>query len=393
MATELGWNSWIWGVLLCCTSSSYVIWCAEADRRLGTKIAAIRAAGEPLRPADFRRERPPMERNAAPALVDLLATSLAEHSFSKDDVPDWLRDRSLFLRQQDGGFAPIDGIAEIAPAFEQACALPECDWGTQFRSPLIKTLRPYGGDQRRLALALNALAREEACRGRFAEAVGLIDALLRHSAFIGSAPGLLMMLLEVSVEQAALETLRGLALDVGRMDPPTRGRLRQITRRLADESDVFHHARAAMHYERALVFDVVVADPSQLRQELGPVSFLGESALLSPLRKFDAMSAMACFEQCSAALEAPTREAASRLAPRNPFRGWSALPHFYSAVLLPNFNSAIERHHDRLALRRRVSREIAAQLFEADHGRPPGTIEELVPDYLSRLNPEPTGGW
>ncbi|MDX2200143.1 MAG: hypothetical protein SF069_14370 [Phycisphaerae bacterium] len=304
-----------------------------------------------------------------------------------------MHDRSLFLRQQDGGFAPIDVIAEIAPAFEHACGLPQCDWRTKFRSPLIQTLRPHLGDQRRFAVALNALAREEACRGRFAEAVGLVDALLLHSAFLGSDPGLLPLLVEISAEQLALETLRGLAPDVGRMDQPTRGRLRQLTRRLADESDLFHRARAAMHYERAFFFDVVVTDPSQLRRELGPMSLLGESALLSPLRKFDAIFAMACFEQCSAALQAPTREAALQLAPRYPFRGWSALPQLYSAVLLPNFDIAIARHHDRLALRRRVSREIAAQVFEADHGRPLSTIEELVPDYLSQLNPEPSGGW
>ena len=64
---------------------------------------------------------------------------------------------------------------------------------------------------------------------------------------------------------------------------------------------------------------------------------------------------------------------------KQPVRNW----------MLPSLGRTVAFYHDGLARRRMAAIALAIRLYEIDHGRRPGELAELVPDYLDEVPRDP----
>jgi hypothetical protein len=60
-----------------------------------------------------------------------------------------------------------------------------------------------------------------------------------------------------------------------------------------------------------------------------------------------------------------------------------------SRHVLPAHERAVLKHFQHLSWRRRAAVALAARLYEVDHGRKPGSVRDLVPEYLEAIPLDP----
>jgi hypothetical protein len=70
-------------------------------------------------------------------------------------------------------------------------------------------------------------------------------------------------------------------------------------------------------------------------------------------------------------------------------RGLAGMAHVLSVTCAPNFQGTVKEHFCMLARRRMAAAALAIRLYELDHGRLPGQLDQLVPRYVPAVPSDP----
>lgn len=384
-------------------------WGHEAHRRLQAEIERIQARGEPIFPEDFDPpEEIPDDQNAVAAL-----TSASEN----------LTFATTAQQEALDGFIGLDDLTEVHWAsiaeFErdnaETLALTrksrsksKADWGVLFRDPAIniQQVLPSLSTQRRLARVLRRVVLSQHRRGHDQQAIATILDLSHQAWVVDQMPTLVSHLTALAIDALAGAAIERCAHDlaIGELPAVSRETLRDLIAVLLDEWSLRSGLRVAMQVERMFQLDTVrgivqgrISLTSLPTGGAGTVSFL-EDALVLPVMPLFELDGALMITQMGRILRACDRaswpEALEVISPLE--REWEAASHGLgkirrplSNVLVPSLNRGIFLHYRVTARHRMAAIALAIRLYEVDHGRRPGALAELVPDYLDAVPPDP----
>jgi len=387
---------------------AYLWWggyCAE--RELQTRIAAIRTAGEPIDLEDFDPVFVPDDQNAYLAFVGAAqAVEVAEVEGNELGVLD---DSSLARRRPDLVKQIVDANAAALGLARQARALPGVDTGIRMRSPAVSMLCPDLSPLKRLGELLCATAAYRHHTGDDREAVESLRDVLRLARVVDETPTFIGHLLSVSIESLAMDTLESIApgLRAGRKDVGTdasedaRRQVMLLTAELLDKTELEGGLLRAFLGERALMLDAArcTVDGTLSMSEIygdsptGPVEFAQNMlARLRWKRELpELVDAMTMNVDAARRDTWPEAKKKAYVAGEGKFfsRSWKFRQPSLVEVLIPSLNRGVMLHFKAVALRRMGAAALAVRLYEADYGRRPGTLGELVPEYLPAVPEDP----
>jgi hypothetical protein len=362
-------------------------WSLRAQAGLDAKIAALRAAGEPMLLQDLTARTLPDEQNAA--LDYLEAAKLVRTGTAAWDNRTGKWSAPVHPYRTALGRALLATIAsENAPAVDRARrarAKPDAAWPVVWTSPAASLLLPELAPQRTLFVAVESTALAAHAAGDDVRAMELCEGSLHHARMLGRHPTLIGTLVALGITGGTAQAIELIAAD---LSPEGRDPARRVIVALLDEAPARAAMHAALHAERAMLydnaryaigngFDVFTGAPD-------PWASLGTKAL-RPVLWRDLNAGIAYMGDVIAASGAATtapgyrsREPAHPTATRNPYINLvSAVPHL----------ERVHETHFRVSTGRRMAAiALAVRLYALDHdGRLPATLDELVPVYLPHV--------
>ena len=382
----------------------------HADRRLRAALDPVVAEGGPVRPADLNPPAVPDEVNSAAylkqamAAIDMLNDSPAA---SSSGAPFYSAEWESLSEKS------VAGSAKVFPLARQARAFRQVDWGTRVKRPPISVTLPYLNQARHMANTVGDAALYAHANGDDAAAVEAIRDVRHLAKAVGHDPFIICHLVEVGIESLALQRLQMIAagLQVAPEDatapqppvpfpttkantprrPATRAQVRVLIAELLDERDVDASLKRALAGERVAHLDTA--------------DWMAESSrVLRPMYQLDTVRMLEQDEVLMEAAAQPTWPEvrgvlARRLAgkppppappaPAAPGTSAKRQPVDYARVLSSTLlgGGIMNGRFFEISLRARAERRmtaasLAAQLYRADHGEWPPSLQALVPNYL-----------
>lgn len=382
-------------------------WGYEAHRRLQAEIDRIQAAGEPIFPKDFDpTDVLPDSDNAAVALreaMDKLTTTAEFDGILKNDAA--LSELTPEQWQEIARFAQTN--AEALASVNRARSMSGYDWGIRFRTPAIKVLQPHLAPLRKLAKTLRCTAAYYHRTGEDDRAIGVIRDALRLAETSVEPPTVISYLVGIYCYKKTASAIEFCAHDlaIGKRPGVERMGIEALVAELLDESEIQQGLLRAMYGERALELDcarLIVAG------RVSPTAVFGGGnvwvidvclgTVCRPLLELDGTRMLEHMEDIILAISEPNWLAASRIvAPREIAleRSKDALDMLKKPIswyFLTPLARSLALHYGTLAERRMAAIALAMRLYELDHGRRPGELAQLVPDYLSAVPLDPMAG-
>jgi hypothetical protein len=405
-----------------------VWWGREAERRLQAALAPLVAEGWPVRAADMNPPPVPEEVNAAAYLkaaikaIDAANDSPAASSLTYPSYPPYGAEWEALAE------ASVAGSAKAFPLARRARAFDRFDWGTRVKRPAVATPLPHLNDARHMANTVGDAALHAHVNGDDAAALEAVRDVLHLDRGVGAEPFLVTHLVRVGIESLALSRLQviapGMAVapdgaDGGATTTPADGAPAALPapkaatqRRAAGRAQV-RALVAELLDERDLAASQLRAYASERAGQVDTAEWMGELAPMTrPMFRLDAVRMI---ERNAALMEAaaqPSSPAANAVLARAAGAGPPAPPtganlfnpprvgrvkreRIDYPVLLSSklanigMGRAIEHHMRVRAERRMTAVSLAAQLYRADTGRWPPSIEALVPKYLPEVPVDP----
>ena len=415
------WGLWIGVacvVLIAGLAVGYRLWTRAARARLDATLDQLRREGEPVSPADLAR--PPVapddnavfDLRAAAMLID--ATSVAWKNYQSiglEDVPPE-QARSVVAKVLE----PEESRKALARV-RAARGKRSADWQTPVSSPLVSMLLPDLGLQRNVAELCRAAATDARSRKDYGDTVEYTRDILVVSRAAMSQPALISHLTAVGISmvaagqvEEALPTLRvasaGGASAAGPAaqgeQPATPEQVRGLIAELLDESDCRRGLIQGLRDERVMELDTALAivdgklDAAAVFAGAGVAAGSVAPAMLMP-KPMILSDAKILVDYNTATIKAlqrsPDYPAYGLNAPADPFGPAGGQPlrgHAMARLLMPAYQHAIVTHYHALAERRLAAAALAVKWYQADHdGKPPATLEELVPKYLPAAPADP----
>jgi len=304
-----------------------------------------------------------------------------------------------------------DKYADVLRRMDAADLRGAVDWQPGYTSPLLQYEYPKTdlNGMRALAQLLQAdawLAHRSGDAGRALRRSGQMLALSRA---VGHQPQIVPHLVAIGLSALGTTTagevvpeLKVAAAGGQGADPRE---VRELIADLLDERPLREGWRRAIVGERVMVVDVIqcLADGritlSELRrsEDEGAVQnaafrFVGRGYLLDNAAAVAAYDA-GLLSAAEGAADAPAARAALPQALLDEIK--TSKRYLMASILTPTMERAVNVHYRCIAERRLVATALAIKLYEADHGgRPPETLEALVPEYLAAVPRDPlaTGG-
>ncbi len=382
----VGVSRWWWGVYA---------WGA-----LHAEIDRLRAAGEPMDAADSDLPPVPDERNAAIPLKE------AAEIHARLSSP-----ASLGSTTQPANTVPVDievederlaAVARIRELVREARLRPEVNWGYRNRS--FKNLPPNLMPLYRVADTLHDVATKQIEGGDHAGALDTLEDLLA----LGDRVDAYRMLLAEFLNHAISEWVAELVEKAMRSYPAISwedtfgtiepARLRGFIHQLLDDRSLCEGMVWGFRCERFVQLDVLMllldgcySESASMGPGLPRVGALW-AFLLRPMFMLDGLRVL-CFNTTSteSAKASSWPEAISRHA-YEPFEVRPGLwldSRSLSAMLMPDFTSSIKRAFEVRSQRRMAAVALTLRVYEAEHGRLPETLQELVPNYLPHVPQNP----
>jgi len=378
-------------------------WGWEAERRLSQRVAAYRAAGQPVLSEDFALPPISDEKNAAVALrqASALLGKLPDTPvpFSNLLVPDVQAQHRDFVAQF---------LHDQTEALRLLRAARDCQaarWGTVLASPVIDVCLRDVGWQRDLAklLMLTAIHRHQTADD--AEAVESIRDMLALARHVEDGePFLMTHLVRVAIDALATQAVEDICRDL-RVAPAgvlpgdgsaPRQTVLALIAELLDERSLQTGGQMAMYGERLLQLDCVqrlTAGQLGLLAATKSPSALERVALLvmAPAWKLDGLGMLERTTRLAEAIVADNwPDAQSKLPARQPAAsGPVAAVRLISSVMEPSLDRAVLIHFRVRVERRLAATALAIRLFEIDHGRRPSSLTALVPHFLAAVPSDP----
>ena len=401
-------------LLLVALTAVRLVWGWESQRRLERILDPVVARGEPLRVSQL--EQPKLDdkvnglaylRNAAGA-VNRGAWSPSNTGMNFDAAytpysPNW----------HAVAGPSVAANAKVFPLARQARAQDKFDFGVTFATPAVVTSPGPLDPLRILANTLRDSAEWAHEMGDDAAALETIRDMRHESVALWSQPFIIDELVGIGIDQSAnamiLEIAPGLRIIDGAAPPPPvsatagpfppaaplsapRGVTRANVHRLIDE--LLDDIAANQGMNRALAGERVVhLDAAEHVARFAPV--------LRPMFELDAVRMLevdAILEDAASKPDWPAASAVMVRAPVWPTTAPSAgrrqpIDHTRTLgsnlVSLSGLSRAIEHILRARAERRMAAVSLAAQLYRADTGRWPVSLNALVPRYLPSLPFDP----
>ncbi|MEZ0265152.1 MAG: hypothetical protein ACAI43_10530 [Phycisphaerae bacterium] len=377
-------------------------WGWSVDRKVRAQWDATRRRGEPTTASEVTLPSPPAGQDAWPvivraggAVVDGASPRLSnlEYTAYPPYGPKW---RTL-AEKSEAAHGQVFALARKARAFPLARLFDTVDLSLDWRDPGYYRARG-------VVQVLVDGAQIAETKGNHVEAVErLRDAMhvaraLRQDPFMGgqySTGGV-----EEIVCHGAFVVGPGLDLRAaGSNGPATRAAVHGLIADLLDQQPAVDAMAAALATDRLFA--------TTLTREGG-----GPRRVLAPMREGQLLRANEMFASAIAAVRQPDWPAARTALVPHPRRGWTsdehdgltalyagrdadalarALPQhdYWFLFAYPSLERVLEHHYRALAERRAAAAALAAQLFRADHGRCPRSLDELVPTYLPAVPRDP----
>jgi hypothetical protein len=389
------WIRWTIVVVPIVLLISHAIWGYAEGAGVRRRVEALKAAGEPILPADFT----PLADGAGNGGDDILAagdavTAYREANPAYDDL-----DAALPLRTEERlviETALADLSAPLAQ-LERARGTPRQDWKLDLSSPvLVKFLLPSVlNGQRSLCVLLGAAALLDHEKGDDASALGRIDRILFVARFNDRHPSLVGHLVSIGCTALACETVYQIAPDLrvgsgaGEVSPPE---VRRIIDLLLDEEHPRAGLRLAMRGERMVQLDTIESilnGKMDLQRTTRPPDTSGKSAgadsvtryFVGPVFRHNACVMLDHMTPLIPLADEPDLPAARANSP--PARQRGSWLNLLADILLPSLDRAFEAHHRANSDRRMAATALAIRCYAVDHGgKRPARLDELVPQYL-----------
>jgi hypothetical protein len=392
----------------------FAAWHYYADQRLQAAIDKIKAAGEPLFPADFNTPPIPDEDNAV-----VLLEQAGEMILANEELLSLRLDGCFAFVGSDDEFISSCGIlvenyAEALDLVRQARKRPQARWPTKAQSPLLHFEICNLAAQRSIAKLLAIRIRWLVLHSQHAEAARSIGDILTVAAVVDQHVSLLGHLVALSIEEYALRTIEnnggGLAnsdtLPREHLEMSLQDEMRHLIRQLLSEDRLKARFLYALQFERALQFDILqevirmkvslnglAIDESSSWKYRWPLTHL----LTEPPLQIIAAELIDYSIQCLPASQASTypEHDAMHAAVRKPTRlarpedSALRIQGSMASIVAPSFDRANLLHYHLLSRRRMAATALAIRLFELDHGHRPQTLNELVPEYLPSVPADP----
>jgi hypothetical protein len=394
LALTVAWIAFLVGVRLW--------WGWEADRRWEAAIARYRAAGQPALRADFAGAPISDEDNAAAYLRTAIEIMRNSQPGATPVGP--LREDAVILTVADE--------REILELVRRACACERADWGEEYQrleSTELSDLRALG------QMLADMMGSEWRCgdgRAVIERAHDMLGLAEQTSAF---GPLMPVEFVRIRTEallcwrlQQALPVIRaGLAEAKSESEcvPASRAQITTLMSSLLDERGCQDYWQRAMHGERMRMLELA-SDPRRGILPLLVSSWFLETcgfnmkltyhrlavALTSPIWTLFCVRAADVMTVFGEAVAAPSLPSASRPLHASQSADWSlrGLPYTLSVFAVPAVTpSGLSTMFGALAQRRMAATALAMCLYEADHGRRPAALAELVPAYLPAVPVDP----
>jgi hypothetical protein len=406
-------------------------WGWEAERRMRRMLDPVIARGEPVGMADLNKHTIPDEANAAvyfkmaARVVRKAPPSADPPASSSVTFPDYPPYGATWDRM---AAAAVAANPEAFRLMRKGRTVDRFNWGTRFTTPGIAVLLPHLNDARHLANLISDSALHAHFSGDDAAALETLADLRHQARSLYTEPIVVSHHVAIGIDMISLHGLQVMApaLRIGPdgIPPPpafgdsTRGvdlvptspshpprpaspsQVRALIAELLDERDTVAGLKGALGGERALQVDMA--------------EWMGRAApTLRPMYLLDAVRMLHVDEAVMEAAAQPNWPAAKAVIDRAIARkavpppptpqanmfGTVAItqrePNDHPRLLSSNLigglsvSRAIERNMQLRAERRMAAVSLAAQLYRADHGTWPPTLEALVPKYLPQVPRDP----
>lgn len=330
------WRWWLsWAALPLWGAAAFLLWSganALSNSALDRELDRVRAAAQPLVPAQSARPFPPDEDNAA--LLFLRAMAILKPS-------DGAWDRSAFTRDWSRG-ADLAPLAELwvsanAPALEdlkKAALRPACRFPIDYSKGAAADA-PGFLSSGRCAELLACAARLAHERGDVEEADRLIAVLLRLGVELGREPMLSTSVAGLSVFKTGFDLCQT-AFDTGlRPGPATRALIRSLRPGLFKDAQV-----ASLLLERSMLLSFFLSHPARTDASTPFAHRLVLWAPFRPYLKWDLARFCRLFSDAVSHALAPSESGAWTRPTTEDIRrrgGWlarSLIPHFPTLALL-----------------------------------------------------------
>ena len=423
-----GWRAFVVLALVLVTAlgTAWALWRVGAQRRLDAVVDGIEARGEPIHLSDFE---PGTAHRPTLANADNAAYHLrqAEAKWPRVDggvlitETDWYQWSPPHQLDSDRpAERPPDPVADnrayldsLAPAIEslrRAAAAPAAEWDVALGKTSIDTLLPHLGEQRTLAWLIMDAAERALEIGDTRLALELIRLTLQTAPATNCPPPTLIgHLVFISINSVVFEPLEeslpGMVIPADATDP-TRQEAEALLAWLSDDGPLRESHIQAFVGERMGVHDIglAVADGRlegdafvlEVIYNLPPWAAGPLRLGISPLILHDTAFMVEYLDTLRDAAESADTEPQMQAAITSAYPGGigaelDAHPyrHLVSRTFLAAYEAAIRTHFQALARQRLAAAALAVKLYEADHGRRPGRLAELVPDYLPAVPMDP----
>ncbi len=388
-------------------------WGHRANARLSALVTEIQARGEPIHFDDMIQDPVPDDQNKAHYLRKALAqwptvpgmtirVTDTDWCSDPDSHPDPITDNPAYLAQ----------LEPILTLLEQADAAPHCRWGIKLQSPVINFGLPRMGEQRRLARLINDAESRAAQAGDAALALRLIRLTsVLAQAVNADPPTLIGHLVGISINatgDSAVETLLP-TLDIP-ADPkaPARTQAQRLLQQLTDETPIEVSMHNAWIGERWMAYDTTTSLLEQ-RILLNEIGFITSDfpdwmnapllAIFRPILVNDAVFQIRYYNNMIDTLEQETGRRAFVTQFNQRYiheygmtagEYLEANPYLYPvSSWLTYIPSVLKTHYEKIATRRMTAVALAIKLYEADHGKRPDSLDQLIPDYLPAVPVDP----
>lgn len=381
-------------------------------RRLNTAIDRWRSAGRPFWPDDLPLPAVPPEQDGFPLLQEA-----AENCYFPREQRERLRPRPGPQWPDDPHTvrAAVASCADSLAQLREIRARPHADWQVDITSPGKFPVLVNGGKIRSLLTVAGAAAVLDARQGDSASALRRLDEILHAARLVGEHPSLIGPLVRAYCEREALRALQ-VCMPHLKITEEARGaggtvsgrQARDLVNALLDDASLAAAVQQALYGECLIPTHTILAS---LRGEAPlfdwvrywitgrgnperPVAFRDRVLAygLAPLWKANAAALLDYMGAAADAAASETlAEARSRMPPPPDFDATRTYMLVYEVFYLtaPRLNRYIELIFQARALRRIAATALAARTFEAQHGRLPRNLDELVPAYLPAVPSDP----
>jgi hypothetical protein len=371
---------------------------APAPKTLDDQVAAYKAAGEPIEPADFNSKGTPDADNAA---VELRAAGAALKS---DTDPAWVAYQKLAFGYPltDAQAAVlrtmVDAQAAALPHIDAAMARPAVDWQIKFVSPVMMTLLPHLKEQRMLAKVLQVQALLAHRDGNDAEAIKDLQRLIFISRAVDHQPFIVTHLVSLGCMELAAQTVEWIAPDlkIGPAPATSAQEVQQLIAALLDDAPSRQAFGMAMFAERMSVLDItrnVVAgkiNGMKLAVIDPPAPPLGAKS--AERMQADGLIALQYSDAVRRAFDASSDLPGykSQQPKRPPEIDANPKEHQLARNLTAPPALHITRHYRTTADRRLAAVALAMRAYAVAHnGKMPTQLDQLVPQYLPKVPVDP----